>query len=528
MKFLLVLFLAFAPVLTCSQKSGRALIDSLLIELPKAKEDTNKVKLLDNLSFNYSVIAPDSGLAYANQEMSLSERLKWKPGTARAYACLGINYAAMSQQAKALEYDIKALKLSTELGNRRSMAGNMANIGLVYMSQSDYPDALEYALKALKMYEELGDKSNEAVLLENIGSIYFEQKNYARTSDYYQQALQMYQELGDQIGTARNLGNKGMVEDVRGNYQKALDYHMTALRINEKLGNNSSMQVNQANVGYVYCHMKQYDKALRYQNMAMAASKALHNDNSLAIDMGNIGETYLAMARGGIGSQNIANAIKYLEDAVQLCRRLNYLAPMVEFSKNLSEAYELTGNAQKALEAYKQFEAAEDSVFSVERSMQMSRLETQREIALKDKDLQIKDKQLKIHQLELNEKRNESILYITSIILLVLLVGIAMRVVIGYRRSNMQLAKEKQQHLILIEEQIKHIKIRNEVLEEIAHMQAHDIRGPVATILGLSESLNEDEPSDPSNQVVISGIRKMALKLDSVIKEILRKSSKLS
>jgi len=529
MKFSLVLLLVCAPIFAYSQRSGRALIDSLLNELPKAKEDTGKILLLDNISFSYSIINPDSGLAYANEEMSLSGRLKWKPGIARAYACLGINYAALSQPGKALEYDTKALKLSQELANRHSIAGNMANISLVYMSQSDYPDALEYSLSALRIYEDLGDKRNEAVLLENIGSIYFEQRNYEKTGDYYQRALTRYRALGDLMGTARNLGNEGIVEDAKGNYQQALTYHMMALKMNSEIGNKSAKQVNLANVGYVYSHMKQYDKALKYQDMAMAASRDLHNDNSLAVDLGNTGETYLAMAKEGIEKdRNTGNAIKYLAEATQLCHKLNYLAPLVEYSRNLAEAYELNGDHRKALDAYEQYATAKDSVFSLEKTMQIERLETQREMAVKDKDLLIKDKQLKIHQLELSEKRNESILYIISIVLLVLAVGVAMKVVINYRRSNKALSKEKQQHLTLIEEQIKHIKIRNEVLEEIAHMQAHDIRGPVATILGLSESLNEDDPSDPSNIVVIGGIKKMALKLDGVIKEILKKSSKLS
>ncbi|MDZ4756535.1 MAG: hypothetical protein SGJ10_00165, partial [Bacteroidota bacterium] len=41
-----------------AQKEGQALIDSLLVQLPKAKEDTNKVKMLNGISFNYYSINP--------------------------------------------------------------------------------------------------------------------------------------------------------------------------------------------------------------------------------------------------------------------------------------------------------------------------------------------------------------------------------------------------------------------------------------------------------------------------------------
>jgi tetratricopeptide (TPR) repeat protein len=530
MRIFLLLLLAAIQLPAYSQSTDIGKIDSLQRELARAPKDSSKIKLLDNLAYTWSAINPDSGLAKGYEARALSEELKWQKGLAMAYADIGINLAAKSELTTAITYDQKALTICRSLGDSSGVAGNMANISLAYMQQGSYPSALEYAFKALNLYEDLGDKKNIAIISENIGTLYFEQKNYKKTSLYYSKAQKAYKELGDPKGVTRNLGNAGIVADAEGHYNEALKYHMEALQMNEASGNKKGEQINLANVGYVYYHMQQYEQALRYQFRALAMSRQLHNDNSMAIDLGNIGETYIAMAANETGNATKAKlneAVKYLEQAVSLCHTINLRGPLIEYSLNLSKAYEKLGNYQRSFETYKEYTRTKDSVFSLEKITQIARLENQRASELKDKDLLLKDKQLQIQKLKISEKRNESVLYIISIVLLIVLTAIALKTVSNYRRSNRMLAQERQRHLSLIEEQIKHIKIRNEVLEEIAHMQAHDIRGPVATILGLTKVFDRENIAAPENKTVIDGIATIAEKLDDVIKEIIRKKTSL-
>ena len=83
LKFLLILLSSLAGARGgYAQKQGQSLIDSLLKELPKQKEDTNKVKLLNSLSYSYPSISPDEGLKYGEQGLDLSTRLDWEKGIA--------------------------------------------------------------------------------------------------------------------------------------------------------------------------------------------------------------------------------------------------------------------------------------------------------------------------------------------------------------------------------------------------------------------------------------------------------------
>ena len=130
-----LLFLSFIMAGNCfAQKQGQGLIDSILRELPRQKEDTNNAELLNNLSYAYFTINPNEGLKYGQQGLDLAEKLHWKRGIAVANQALGINYNAKSNNAKALEYWQKALKIFEETGNRQGIASVTGDIGIVYVN----------------------------------------------------------------------------------------------------------------------------------------------------------------------------------------------------------------------------------------------------------------------------------------------------------------------------------------------------------------------------------------------------------
>jgi PAS domain S-box-containing protein len=67
---------------------------------------------------------------------------------------------------------------------------------------------------------------------------------------------------------------------------------------------------------------------------------------------------------------------------------------------------------------------------------------------------------------------------------------------------------------------LRKVELQNRQLKEIAQMQSHQVRGPVATIMGLQQLMNLSDPADPINGEVLNGISESLIKLDMVIKEI--------
>lgn len=71
---------------------------------------------------------------------------------------------------------------------------------------------------------------------------------------------------------------------------------------------------------------------------------------------------------------------------------------------------------------------------------------------------------------------------------------------------------------------LRKIEEQNKLLREIAWIQSHDMRAPIATMLGLVSIFNTKDTADPVNAVVIKGMNENAQKLDAIIQNVVIKS----
>ncbi len=377
-----------------AQKQAQPRVDSLTNELPQAKDDTNKVILLNGLSYSYNVINTDSGIICGEAALDLATRLGWKKGIAMSNSNLGINYLGKADYPSALDHCFKALTLNEELNDKPGVASNLGNIGLVYQNRSDYAKALEYYQKALKI--------NEA--------------------------------LNNEKGIAQNLGNISTIYEHKDDYDRALEYLLKALRINESLGNNKSIAINLGNIGNLYASQKKYAKALAYDFRALRIDQALGDKNGVAVNLGNIGETYYFIAqytKGNIISDslvpagpyaNLHKSVYYLNMSIAACRELGFLKGVIKFNKTLSKVYALSGNYKAALEAYMQYSNTKDSIFSTENNTRLKQIENQRDLALKNIDIRLKNKEIQLAKLSIDKKRNERVYFVIGMIGLVLVI----------------------------------------------------------------------------------------------------------
>ena len=80
---------------------------------------------------------------------------------------------------------------------------------------------------------------------------------------------------------------------------------------------------------------------------------------------------------------------------------------------------------------------------------------------------------------------------------------------------------EQRKHLYKIEQQ-------NTALREIAFIESHRVRGPVATVMGLEQLFNYEDPADPINKEIMEGISKTIKQLDLIVREVVKKSNEIS
>ena len=150
----------------------------------------------------------------------------------------------------------------------------------------------------------------------------------------------------------------------------------------------------------------------------------------------------------------------------------------------------------------KKIASIKETVFSQQNKIKLMNIETQRELDLKDKSIIIKHTEMVIAKLEAANKRNERFIYISGIALLLVIIGLGLR---KFTNRN---------------------KKHRDIMAEISQIQSHDLRAPVAKIIGLTQQFNHNDPTDPENGKLIEYISSVTLELDEIIRKIVNKASR--
>ena len=501
-----------------AQLQGQALIDSLLRRLPNVTDDKQKLKLLDSLSFEYKAIDPALGIKYGMQQLELAKQLDETKEEAHANYKIAINYRYKGDYINAAAYGIASLKIFEALNDTLGSASALSDLSIIYEAQGNYQKALEYDLRSLKINESQHDTLAIAGDLGNIGNVYMNLQDYNKALEYGFKSLALYERKGDKAGIANNLGNIGNAYFSLNDVPRSLEYDTKAVDIFSELGDKSGLANTFSSIANIYTIQHIYATALQYDFKALRLSEEMGDQGGIGNVFGNIGAIYLTIAKDTPGTipadtlipmgriANLNMALEYFKKALVICKEVGQADNIIEFTNGISETWELLGNYKEALASYEQFAITKDSVFSNVSKIQIAGLEKEREI-------EIKDKQIQIEQLEVAKKRNERIILIIGIVLLAVIIVIVLRMINRQIKKNALLSKEK-------EDNLEHIQTQSDVLTGIAYKQSHEVRAPIATIIGLIQLYNFDDVSDPMNKEVIEGVTDVVGTLDVVIAQV--------
>jgi len=518
MKKLLLLFIITGQVRqqSLAQLQGQERIDSLLGQLPKANDDTNKVKLLVDLSHTFYSINPDEGLKFGQQGLALAKKLEWKKGMANACRTIAGNYGfGKSDYAAALKYSLQSLQQFEEIGDKLGTARILSDIGVIHWYQANYPDALKYYFDALRINEEINNKPDIAVTLCNIGIVYNSQKDYQKALTYIIKANKIDEEMGNKSGIAANLGDIGELYRNLNDQEKALEYVLKSLQLYKELGDKNGIARDLGNLGVIYTEQKNYSKALDYHLQSLKISEELGVKIETAASLGNIGIIYLATAKDtATGKYNFAALRKakvYTDSAITISREIGDLNSLSANYNRLSEIQSLLGDNKSALKSYKNYALIKDSVFNIEKDKKLT--ETAMQYAFDKKEAAAKASQEKK---DIRQRNLRNSIIAGAAVLLLILIALVNR----YRykqKANKQLTeayenlKNTQQQLVQSEKMA--------AFGVMAKRMAHEIQNPLNFVNNFSElSLdlareiiapgNEDEKKEVA-QDLISNLEKI-------------------
>jgi tetratricopeptide (TPR) repeat protein len=449
--FSVIAFIFFANP-AAAQKSP---IDSLRQAVSMGKADTTRVKNYYKLGLKlYTISEYDSALFYAGKSEALAESLTDLKGAARAINLIGVVNMERGNYKGALKKYEEAMGIWKKLGNRKGLAMAYGNIGLIYWNMGNYPESLKNHLMSLKIDQEEGDKTGLAATYNNIGILYRNQGNLTEALRNYHEAMKIRKETGDKAGLATSYLNMGIIYDTQGNLEEALKYDSAALVIQKELGDRSGLSNTYNNLGNLYQNRKNYNLALKYQLRSLEISTELKNKFGIETAWVNLSETCRHLRR-------FPEAEDYANKALTLATEIGELDGVKDANAALSEIYQETGRPAMALDAYKDFIMARDSLLNEANTKKT--LETQMQYDFDRKEEAAKLEQIKKDIIAAHEKRNDRIIILSvsiGLLLVIILSGLILKNLRINQKQNRIITEQK--HLVekqknIVEEKHKEI-----------------------------------------------------------------------
>ena len=121
MKKIALIILMLAVNISFAQNETNKIIDSLNTELIKAKEDTSKVNILNQLTSNNFYQKPKIATQYGIKALKLASKINWKKGMAIANNNLGICYWVDADYPESIKYFKKTLLCYKNLKNLKAL-----------------------------------------------------------------------------------------------------------------------------------------------------------------------------------------------------------------------------------------------------------------------------------------------------------------------------------------------------------------------------------------------------------------------
>ncbi len=450
MRKILLLLILFG-VIDCAAQQKE--LDSLLNELKKhPQEDTVRLKLLNQISYDYETINPklgistaietiesakkqnqkkflavaynrmaqnyqgtgnyDTALIYCNKSITLRKELKDTVGIAAELETIGMNYFFISDYYTAIEYQKEALALLKKINYINDQGDVLNSLGVDYEYLGNYPMALQYHQKAIDVYEQTGHKELVAFALDDISNIYTDMADYNKALQFSYKALAIYEHGNDKLDLANCYGNIGTIYDRKGDTLNSRLF----LRKNLLLATQISYQYGIAsaldNLGASYIKTAEYTTALPYLQAALQKFTSLNDKINEADVLSNLSTIYLkapddVLKKYKISSLNKFNkALQMQLKSIELSKQSHSLEKLNSGYIILSDIYAAKKNYSKAYTAYKQSVIYKDSILNDDKKQQITRLEMQYQFSkTQDSIKAINDKTQVLAKAEIQKQR---------------------------------------------------------------------------------------------------------------------------
>lgn len=427
-KYYLLLSCLFC-LYTISFAQDQEKIAALQAKLQQEKTDSNRVMILNDIFVEYREYDSAKAMEYANRAIALSKDAGFKKGESLMLMNKGVFLNLNGENDAAIALINQSLKIRKDINDFAGQGYCLRALGNIEYDRNDYSKALEFYLAAAPLFEKAGDRKGLSGVYIWIGNVFNEGLHqFDKAVEYFNKSLVLAEQLKDSTLISYNYNNLGQAYYFSKNYSEALRYYIKSKDLKAVLDDERGLGSAYSNISNVFFDLKRYDSATFYNDLSFDIRERQNDRKGMATSYLNGANIYLQQ-------KNYEAAFAGYNKAIATGKEINFREPVIESYNGLSKYYEIKGNTKEALNYYKMYKAANDSIFNSDISAQLSSLQTRYESAKKQ---QLIDEQ----QFELTKKQYW--IYGTiGLLLLISLLGISY-----YRRNKLKQEKKLQQEVI--------------------------------------------------------------------------------
>jgi signal transduction histidine kinase/Tfp pilus assembly protein PilF len=434
-----------------------------------------------------------------------------------------------SDPTQALSYAEKALNISKLFNDTTLEVKSQNAIGWLQQNAGDYESAIDTHTKALELARKYKMEDREMYSYNNLGIIFDKLDIYDKALENYFRCLELARKNHVQDVEITTLNNIGVSYGKLKNFVESLNYFKEAHELEMKLGQDGLNEIY-VNIGLTYIDLDDHEQAKKvFQEMigkkdntppiyiaslrGLSRCYLLDNETQKCI--------YYAIQARDLAAKNqirdqqsdsyyLIAAAKFkeghLESALQNCNMSIDLAKQIRSHSNLNQSFDLQskifeklGDFKKSKEALSLSVAYKDSIFNQSFTENFKNIHLKLEKEKNSSILNAKDR--KIAEQEL-------------VTLISLVVGIALLIItfilIFFFRINSQKNKVISSYAQDLEKRVNERteRLKNVIAEMDTYIYrtSHDIKGPLATLKGLTELAIHDTKNSMDYLTRLTGV----------------------